>query len=120
MLRWIIVARELQVNFEWVRGHAGNSGNEEADALFNEGAAMNLPLGVAAAVPAELDTCFKRCGFLNPNRTECTAAVVDKPLVAWFKHVFGHLRELIDPRLALPADTAIASSAVPEHVWLSR
>ncbi|KAI9179086.1 hypothetical protein H9P43_005748 [Blastocladiella emersonii ATCC 22665] len=42
VLRWIIAARELRVSFEWVRGHAGNSGNEEADAPNKQAAAAHL------------------------------------------------------------------------------
>lgn len=33
-----VVAKQLDVRFEWVRGHNGNVGNERADALAAQGA----------------------------------------------------------------------------------
>ncbi|KAI9178880.1 hypothetical protein H9P43_005542 [Blastocladiella emersonii ATCC 22665] len=54
--------------------------------------------------------------LFNPNHVErAAAAIVDAPLVAWFKQMYGHLRELIDPRLALFAATALSG---PAHVPL--
>jgi ribonuclease HI len=35
-------ARRHQVNWHWVKGHAGDVGNEKADALANAGAAAYL------------------------------------------------------------------------------
>jgi ribonuclease HI len=31
-----------QIDWRWVRGHAGNAGNEQADALANKGVALAL------------------------------------------------------------------------------
>jgi ribonuclease HI len=31
-----------QIDWRWVRGHAGNAGNEKADALANQGVALAL------------------------------------------------------------------------------
>ncbi|KAI9183807.1 hypothetical protein H9P43_002859 [Blastocladiella emersonii ATCC 22665] len=69
----------LQVDFEWVRSHAGNSGNEEADALADQGATAHLPLEVAVAVRADLDTPFTFWlhRYESPNCAECLKAGVE-------------------------------------------
>jgi len=46
---WQALEREVsrhQVNWQWVKGHAGHSGNERADALANRGVAQ-IELSVA-------------------------------------------------------------------------
>jgi len=43
---WALLDREVRdrhIIWEWIRGHSGNPGNEEADALANEQIVSNLP-----------------------------------------------------------------------------
>ena len=51
----VIVAAQHHVDWRWVKGHAGDPGNERADALANRGVAEHVALAAAAVAQDRVD-----------------------------------------------------------------
>ncbi|KAG2034361.1 hypothetical protein BDR03DRAFT_935320 [Suillus americanus] len=61
--------KSAPTTFQWVKGHNGNQGNEEADLLANEGARKNTPDNIDTTIPPEFDLQGARLSTIMQSHT---------------------------------------------------